>query len=116
MGRQWHIIGNHNIYVRLTTTQAKLLKQIIDSCHSATAAAATQQNSRQSSQQSTQQLAAAAKHSQTIAVVFRLLFFSYLTFTYVFMCAYTLHSLVYYDCVESCTNRKEGVAKNIDQQ
>lgn len=39
VGRQWHIIGNHNIYVRLTTTQAKSSKQIIDSCHSAPAAA-----------------------------------------------------------------------------
>lgn len=91
VGRQWHIIGNHNIYVRLTTTQAKLSKQIIDSCHSAPAAAQPAEQSAEHSAAGS----AAAKHSQTIAVVFSLLFFSYLTFTYVFMCAYTLHSLVY---------------------
>lgn len=31
-----NIIGNHNIYVCLTTRQAKLLKQIIDSWHRVT--------------------------------------------------------------------------------
>lgn len=35
-----HIIGNHNIYVRLTTRQPKLLKQIIDSWRWAVAAVA----------------------------------------------------------------------------
>lgn len=97
VGRQWHIIGNNNIYVRLTTTQAKSSKQIIDSCHSAPAAAQPAEQSAEQSAEHSAAGSAAAKHSQTIAVVFSLLFFSYLTFTYeyVFMCAYTLYSLVY---------------------
>lgn len=62
VGRQWHIIGNHNIYVRLTTTQAKSSKQIIDSCHSAPAAA---QPAAQPAEQSAEH-SAAGSCSQTL--------------------------------------------------